>query len=421
MRARLLQQIRGVAGELPFPRVVVAATVAVVVGLTLGRATDPASLINTPGYLYLAGILLAVGLYGSTHDIDLGEIRQDRRVLVLAVTLGVLLKALLISAVLVLIFREPEYLVLGIAVAQIDPLSVAAMNKSRRMSSRAKSLLAAWASFDDPMTVLLTLYFSVVAFRLSDRSGTPTVGTADDGATAFLAGLGWNLTLLLAVLALWGVSRGLGNRTRHSTGLGQRATPKRSTPLFDGICLMLAVLLIVVAAGWMLMLAVAVAGLFLRVGRYGRLIQHAVSSAFVLAALILGLLLAHGVSPWRGLVLGVAAFGAQALIGLLIAPRLIPGLDRNDRVSLGLGQQNGITAIILALALEPDFPGTVAIVGPAILTVNTCYYASNGLWAAWQNRHGAERPPENQSGARNPCDQAGVQQDAVAISDTATP
>lgn len=412
MSVSVLRLARGVAGGIAPPRVVLAALGAVVVGVAVGQGLSAEQLVEAPWYLYLAGFLLAVGLYGSTHDIDLGEMRRDLRVLVLAVTLGVLLKALLIAGVMILVFGKPEYLVLGIAVAQIDPLSVAAMNKSRRMSPRAKSLLAAWASFDDPMTVLLTLYFSVLAFQLSDRSGGPAAGTVGEGSSAFLAGLGWNLVLLLAVAVLWGVPRWWLRRARRHRG--PRPTARTGSALPDGLGLLLALVLIAVAAGWMLMAAVAVAGLFLRVGRYGPVVQRAVSVAFVLAASILGLLLAEGIAPWRGFVLGLAAFGAQVVIGLWVAPRLISGLGRSDRVQLGLGQQNGITAIILALALEPDFPGTVAIVGPAILTVNALYYVTNGVWAAWEDRTGG-RFHQDQEG---PC---GLLQEPMESADTAKP
>jgi hypothetical protein len=41
-----------------------------------------------------------------------------------------------------------------------------------------------------------------------------------------------------------------------------------------------------------------------------------------------------------------------------------------DRWHISFAQQNGLTAIILALLFEPVHPGTVAIVAPAIIVVN---------------------------------------------------
>ncbi|MGX2998225.1 hypothetical protein JNUCC64_28830 [Streptomyces sp. JNUCC 64] len=413
------------------PRTLVAASLAVAVGVVTGHLLDPDALTGASWYPALAGVLLAVGLYGSTHEIDLREVRRDLRALALTVTVGVLLKAALIAGVMVAAFREPQYLVLGIAVAQIDPLSVAAMSRGDRMSPRARNLLSVWASFDDPMTVLLTLYFSVLAFRLSGRSGTPGTGPTGDGLAAYALSLGGNLLLFTAVAGLGYLVRTLSRRAaaraRRTTATDDRTPPARvpSPRLGDALCLLLVVAAVAVAAPFMLMLAVAALGLVVRTGRYAPLVNRSVTVAFVLAALLLGLLLADGVSPWRGLVLGLAAFGAQALIGLLVAPLVFPDLAPGDRVHLGLGQQNGITAVILALALEPDFPGTVAIVGPAVLTVNTLHYAANGLWNAHRARVAADpgdpppaherpgpsdddEPPPHHPGATGPGDAPGA-------------
>ncbi|MFD4834628.1 hypothetical protein ACFWPV_33045 [Streptomyces uncialis] len=395
-------------GENSFPPALVAAICAVLAGLTAGQLLGSRALTEASWYSAMAGLLLAVGLYGSTHEIDPGEIRQDLRALVWTVTLGVLLKAVLIAGVMIAAFREPEYLVLGIAVAQIDPLSVAAMNRSSRMSPRAKNLLSVWASFDDPVTVLLTLYFSVLAFRFSGRSGSPAAGPAGDGLAAYALSLGGNLLLFAVAVGLWWVPRRLWRRAldRERTRAAM-PPPGQDTPLTspfprltDLLCLLLVAAVVAVAAQTMLMLAVAVLGLVVRVGRYAALVNRSVAVAFSVAAFVLGLLLVDGVSPWRGFVLGATAFGAQILIGLFAVPRLFPDLDRADRVQLGLGQQNGITAIILALALEPDFPGTVAVVGPAILTVNTLHYTANGVWRRRQDK-ADRRAPDDEPAAQH--------------------
>jgi NhaP-type Na+/H+ or K+/H+ antiporter len=157
------------------PAVLLGALGALVLGTVIGLVTDPSRMVGTTGYVFATGLLLAVGLYGSTHGIDLPDLRRDLRGVVAAVTLGVVLKAALISGVMVLAFDRPEYLILGIVVAQIDPLSVAALSRDGHMSQRARSLLSAWASFDDPMTVLLTLYVAGYAYTAAGHAGTPSV------------------------------------------------------------------------------------------------------------------------------------------------------------------------------------------------------------------------------------------------------
>ena len=349
------------------PRVVVGACVALACGAIVGLLTHPENLSHAAGYQYAAGLLLAIGLYGSTHDIDFAEVKRSLKVVLVAVTVGVLVKASLIATVMVLAFDRPEYLVLGIAVAQIDPLSVAATQKSDRVSPRAKAILSVWAAFDDPMTVLLTLYFSALAVRFGTGSaGDGSVLT--DTATVF-GDLLLNLGLFALVAALWWAA---------AAWLGRRGPRRRpgTRPAVDLVALALVVALILFAAQDMMVLAVALTGLLVRLGRFGAGLKTAVALAFLAASAVLGVVLASGeVFLREGLVLGASAFAAQLLVTLLISRLLVrPRLTWPDLAHLGFGQQNGITAILLALALEPRFPGTVGVVGPAIVTVNLLHH-----------------------------------------------
>lgn len=349
------------------PRVVVGACVALACGAIVGLLTHPENLSHAAGYQYAAGLLLAIGLYGSTHDIDFAEVKRSLKVVLVAVTVGVLVKASLIATVMVLAFDRPEYLVLGIAVAQIDPLSVAATQKSDRVSPRAKAILSVWAAFDDPMTVLLTLYFSALAVRYGTGSaGDGSVLT--DTATVF-GDLLLNLGLFALVAALWWAA---------AAWLGRRGPRRRpgTRPAVDLVALALVVALILFAAQDMMVLAVALTGLLVRLGRFGAGLKTAVALAFLAASAVLGVVLASGeVFLREGLVLGASAFAAQLLVTLLISRLLVrPRLTWPDLAHLGFGQQNGITAILLALALEPRFPGTVGVVGPAIVTVNLLHH-----------------------------------------------
>ncbi|MFI8891274.1 hypothetical protein [Streptomyces paradoxus] len=349
------------------PRIVVGACVALAAGAALGLLTLPQDLARAPGYQYAAGLLLAIGLYGSTHDVDFAEVRRSLKVVVVAVTVGVVIKASLIATVMVLAFDRPEYLVLGIAVAQIDPLSVAATQKNDRVSPRAKAILSVWAAFDDPMTVLLTVYFSALALRYG-------AGPAGDGSvvadTATVFGdLLLNLGLFALVVALWQAATAWSGRRGPARWPGIR-------PPADLAALVLVVALVLFAAQDMMVLAVALTGLFVRLGRFRAGLEPAVALAFLIASAVLGVVLASGeVFLREGLVLGASAFAAQLLVTLLISRLLVrPRLTWPDLAHLGFGQQNGITAILLALALEPRFPGTVGVVGPAIVTVNLLHH-----------------------------------------------
>ncbi|MCX4825241.1 hypothetical protein OG883_36370 [Streptomyces sp. NBC_01142] len=130
------------------------------------------------------------------------------------------------------------------------------------------------------------------------------------------------------------------------------------------------------AGGFALMLGVAVIGLFFRPRVLQRHIGTIVRGACVVAAFTLGLLLVNGIDLLHGVVLGAAAYGAQMVVGSVLTRKL----DRTDRIPLALSQQNGVTAIVLALSLEPMFPQAVAIVAPAILTVNCLHFVANSVW-----------------------------------------
>ncbi|MGH3902807.1 MAG: cation:proton antiporter [Pseudonocardiaceae bacterium] len=329
-------------------------------------------------YFLLVTVLLAVGLFSCMYDIAINEVRRNARVVLVAVTLGVLVKAALIAGVMYLVFRDPAYIVLGVAVAQIDPLSVAIMRNRSRLSERAKTILSAWSAFDDPVTAILAIYLSALAINLGVGQSAAGPGAAEisgvtsvaSGVSALGEGLLGNALLVAAGVVVWALLWWVSKRTGRSITDG--AGP-HSRGLQAAAILALAVgLAVAVNNFWMLGLAVV--ALFFRPG-IGPVLQRVTPVAFLLAIFALGLVLAEGVNLVPGLVLGLAAFGAQVVVGLLVTRSLPSG----DRVRLAFGQQSGITAVILALLLETVFPGTVAVVAPAILVVNTLHLASNVL------------------------------------------
>lgn len=308
-------------------------TLAFVFGLHIGSSAV---------YTYIIGVLLAVGLYGSTYGIDLAKAREQWRLIAAAVSIGVALKSALIAVVIVLVSHHLAYAVLGVAIAQIDPLSTAAVLNNKRMSSRVKTILAAWASFDDPMTVILVVYLA------------PLISGNGKGGTHLLNMYGIalleNIVFVGGVFLIWQTMR--------------RRLPK-------GVYALLPVSIgIAVANTWAL--GIAVIGLFLR-PPIDKTVGYVVQTALWLATATLGVLLVGGANLLLGTTLGVTAFVAHMLVSWLLTWHL----PRHERVRLALAQQNGITAIILALLLEPILPSAVAIVAPAILVTNTLHVVTN--------------------------------------------
>ena len=334
---------------------------AVGAGWAVAQVAGLDGLTRSGWYFTAASALLAIGLYSSTYGIRLDEVRQHLRIVVSAVTVGVLAKAALIAAVLWFAFGNPGYLVLAIAVAQIDPLSTAAAMSSSRLSERAKSVLAAWASFDDPVTMLLTVYLSALALR---AMGEPSGALASGGLFSFGVNVIANIAFAAAVAVLWWIWTKISSGTTRTVGQ-----------------IVLVVATLAVGVWQFLMLGVAIAGLIARPPLKNWL-DRVTRVAFVAAAVALGFLLVGGLRPVHGLVLGLAAFFAQVVVGLL----LTGGLARKDRTYIAFAQQNGITAIVLVLLLEPEFPGTAAVVAPAILVINTLHGVFTGFCDSYGDR-----------------------------------
>ncbi|HEX8763281.1 MAG TPA: hypothetical protein VF733_06030 [Candidatus Saccharimonadales bacterium] len=338
----------------------------ILLGFAVARIANAHDLEDTGWYRLAVTSLLAIGLYASTYGIDLKEARRHLRIIVSAVTVGVVLKAAIIGGGLALLFQDPFFLILGITVAQIDPLSVANLLKGSRMSARAKTILASWASFDDPITVILSLYAPVLVAQLTGVDFGSLTGNPDAGASlvTYIRELGLNFLLAGGVLVLWLVIRHYAKKTYAGLDLG----------LAIFACLVLATAL-TLSILYFLMLGIALVGLFLRPPKLAAFIDRAVVWALRAAAVLLGLLLIGGVNVWAGIALGVAAYVAQIIVGSL----LTRGLPKKDRWHISFAQQNGITAIILALLFEPIHPGTVAIVAPAIIVINGLHGVANKI------------------------------------------
>ncbi|WP_128092176.1 hypothetical protein [Streptomyces resistomycificus] len=328
-------------------------------GWAVSAATGLDTLTDTAAYPLAIAALLAVGLFGSTSGIDLAEARDDLRTLILAVTVGVLAKAALIVPVLWLTVDQPAYVLLAITVAQIDPLSVAALRTRSRMSERAKTVLSVWAAFDDPVTVLLTAYLAPLALSTLNGGDSSELPVPPDSYALTTAG---NAGLAVVAALAWYLLR---RRDGRPASWWRTAA---SLIVLGGI------LTAATVYGWML--GVAVVGLFYRPPALFAALDRIMRTAYYAALLGLGMLLVDGVEPGPGIVLGMAAFVAQMIVGWIIARNLKPF----DRISLALGQQNGVTAVVLALSLKPALPRTVALVAPAIVTINILHLLANEAW-----------------------------------------
>lgn len=312
----------------------------------------------SPVYGKFVSSLLAAGLFASCYGISRAELRRNAGIVLAAVTVGVVFKAGLVGAVMALAYGRAGFLLLGVAVAQIDPLSVAATLRRSGMSQRARSILAAWASFDDPVTVLLV---SAGSFILPGAAHGAAAGLGA-GAGSYLTQGVLNAALISVAAVAWHFLTAV---LRDRVGARRRHVLQ---------CLVLAGLL--AAAAWYgLLIGITVCGLFYR-PPVAAVMDRAVGAAFYAAVFFLGLFLVDGVDAGAGILLGVSVFAVQVLAGLAAGA----GLPRADRGYLALGQQNGLTAIVLGLALQPWLPQAAGTIAAAVLVVNAVNIAANRWW-----------------------------------------
>ncbi|GAA3597779.1 hypothetical protein GCM10022223_11210 [Kineosporia mesophila] len=359
---------------------------ALTLGMTAGWLLPSGQVLGSGWYPVAGALLVCLGLYCATSSIDPQDLRRDWKLVLVAVTVGVVAKAALVAGALYLVLREPWAIVLGIAVAQIDPLSVEANRRRSQLSGRAKGILDAWASFDDPVTALLTIYVAGWAASLDPPGSSQAVAGTTTPWAALLGSVG--IVLIAAALSIaW--------QARHNRRRSFRI--RLGPPLLRQVPGLIALTgLIALATAWSAFLGIAVCGVLFRpvAGRY---LERVPKIAFTAAALVVGLVLADSMSVMRELdvnlpavagVLAVAAYGAHILVSIPITRGR--DLSGRDRVRLSLAQQNGITAVVLALVLEERFPGTVGIVALAVPVVAALNALGNHLWDRFEPAPGPQ-------------------------------
>lgn len=326
-------------------------------------------------YMLVASALLCFGLYMAVYGIDKLEAKRHWRTVLIAVTFGVLCKYFVIFLSAYALTNNWRYAVIGMAVAQIDPLSVASLQDDPRMNARTKTILNMWASFDDPMTALAT------PFLLGIVANTVHADLSQGGWLDTLKGI---LPFVLALLLVGFIA--LRRRMHDSRGtrgwihrLEDDEKAKNATLSGVGLVSVPGRLYSVAAmAGWI------IRPKWLGEGRRAELLTN---TALYSATFLLGILLSGGVDITGGITLGFATYASQVLVAWLVMwlgtkassteSDATNRLSRRDTWHLALAQQNGITAIVLALNLEPVIPGSVAAISMAIVIVNVLNFVCN--------------------------------------------
>jgi NhaP-type Na+/H+ or K+/H+ antiporter len=304
-------------------------------------------------YTYFTYTLLAMGLYGGVYAINLKDLHSHKKVIISVITTGVILKSVIIGGLLYLVTGNILSFLFGIIVAQIDPISVTYLlqkNKQEKLSKSGETVLRAWSSFDDPMTVLLLLYLALPMVSVFLNGGILSLNLE-----SYFYELFYNLSFALALFILFQFFKEYFKRYK----------------------ILEIFLLFLIFAGVVylkLMLAIAIIALFFR-PKIEKYIDKSIVLAFYLSTILLGILLINGISLEIGLLLALFTVLSQIISSFI----LVNHFSKKDKIYLAFGQQNGITSIILSILIEGFYPGTIAIIAPAIFFINSIYYLLNYL------------------------------------------
>lgn len=351
-------------------------TVIALLGLGASLALGNPDIVHSAGYKLVASSLLFVGLYAAVLGINHAEAKKEWPIVLTAITFGVVCKYAIIFGITFAVTRQWEYAVLAMAVAQIDPLSIAALQKDNRLGARTQVVLRMWASFDDPMTAVATPFL--------------VMGVAAFASTTVLMPAAFNPWLIVAAcgaICILMATRTLLTQAKHTQVL------RFVTVAVIGVLTVASGFFPLAAfAGWFIRPAAidVEAGTEAQQAKAEQRVTIGTDLALAGATFLLGMLLANGVDWFGGSILGVATFASQAVATiavLAIASRIrLPGgrtsvpFTKHATWHLALSQQNGITAIILALNIEPYVPGSVAVVSFAIVVINLINYAANRIF-----------------------------------------
>jgi hypothetical protein len=307
-------------------------------------------------------LLLGIGLLAGTFAINMREMtRQDWKLVAWAITAGVAVKAIFVGAVVFGVTGNANAWVIGVNVAQMDPLSANALMDKSSLSPKAKDLLRAWAAGDDPFTVAAVVAMIAAQAGLHINFGIPPEAIGVHDAHTFGVYFVQNFAMMATLVFVFKYAYRGSTTARILVILGLLATT------------------VFVGAQWFWMFGIALTGLFMRPDdKYisdliERVLERCSGVAYVAAGCIVGLLVwQNGIDLWLGLIIGAAAYASQ----MLVAPPLMHLLGREftkaDRGLLARAHQNGLTACLLALST-----GTIASILPAIITTQVLYFLSN--------------------------------------------
>ncbi|OKH52218.1 hypothetical protein NIES2101_15440 [Calothrix sp. HK-06] len=306
----------------------------------------------------LMNIAIIIGLYINVLSIDTTLLKTCLGSVITVICVGVPVKILLPGFLLASFSPKlaPIAYLCATVIAQIDPIAASKSLQTTKVSPKSETILRAWSSFDDPVTVLFAFYIflPLIVFQNSNISEY-VVKIATD--------------ILSSALAYYLHRLYIDNRRVSLLSDSAKTT-------IEVTCLVAIMIYSLITGSFLLP---AFVGFFLRPFSPEKL-EPVISVIFYFSVVVIGLLCTNISLDW--LSGGILAFSMFFMAQVLVTVLFIKD-SMADKLKVMFGHQNGMTAILLTVAIElSGFDRTedlLAVTLPAIILIALFYFSTNFL------------------------------------------
>jgi len=357
----------------------------VAIFLLVGAALGPAGLglvqldLQSPALQVIATLGLVLVLFSDAIGVDIGKVRQQRRLALLILGPGTLLPAVLITcaAWLLLGLSLPAAAILGAALASTDPVLLRTLVRHPKLPSTAKLALRLESGMND-VVLLPIVVLSMLALRAGGPAPAGEVGRHAVGL--FLLGpmLG-ALDGYIAITLLDKVRAKVGVRRDYESlyALGVAFTAFAAAEAVGGSGFLAAFTAGLVIAA----LDVELCDCFLDYG-------EASAEMFLLLTFVAfgaGIIWSgFSVADGRTVLFGLIALSVRTLVLLPVLARARSGIDRGSCKLIALFGPRGLSSLLLVLLpVFAGIPGAERLFGVTSLVVLLSVVLHGGGIAWW--------------------------------------
>jgi len=301
--------------------------------ITLLTPFSPLNYINE--IVIIGSLFLATALFANVQSVDRDFLQKYKKQSIIAVSVGLLFKAVLLGGILYFITSDIRFFLIGALISQIDPGLTNWANRILGQKDDTAKLSLVESTFDDPISTLLTIYI----------------------ALPFVLGKSLDLNLYFFMLIV--------NFIFVAIFLFEKRRAKIESSFLSSTAIVVGGLLNV-------FLGVALSGLLFRMKSelFDEPVRLITFASYITVGFFIPL---AGLNILYGLLLA-------AVLVLLVRPLEVfiffKDLKLKDKIRLSLAEQKGITTVLLLLLIQPQI-NIIGIVIPAMIAINAWFVISH--------------------------------------------